>query len=307
MGNIMNFNKILLGAILVAGNVFVRPAFAADIAPDSSCSLNGLIEGSGIYNQTSFPNALPGAAPNQTYISAFGLGAVDYNCGFWNYQAIVQATNYFPSQYDSGGRGYTYAELSATAEADIFWRDPQSYAIGFGLTGHGSDDHLTGFGTFSGQDFHNTNQYLEGLVFAEAYLNDQMTLGAGGFLNEGNRHNGLSGADRSYQTFGGDLYARFYATPNLRFTLRGSLSQNTTQVTNNVITSYGAAAIATYKIANTPIALFTRANFGGSNETLASPFYPSSYAEGVVGFTVALGPHAYGSLLEEDRNGVMIH
>lgn len=288
-----------------AGQVHVEPA--ADVAPDAGCGVAGLVQAQGTGNQTSYPNAPAGADTTQTRVSASATAAANLNCGNWNYQGVISAGNNFPYLYSYGNRGYTSTNLNGSGAFNVFWRDPSSFMVGLGVGRYMANQHDSGFGTLSGKNYDQTFNDWNGTAFAELYPNEQFTLGVTGFYETGDAYSGFKNADDQLQVFGGSAYARYYATQNLRFSVRGTASQTNDTTANVTSSNINAVVSADYKFDNSPLALFGGLRYGSNNSNNGSVFEPNTYVQGFAGVQIALGPHSNGSLLEQDRNGVALH
>ena len=123
-----------------------------------------------------------------------------------------------------------------------------------------------------------------------------------------NTGNGYDSQDIEY---GGDIYAKYYVSPNISMKLDGALGQSTFQnvgFTDNT-TFYSATLSGTYKFSQSPVSLYSGLRYGGSSLSRTNSLIvtPVNYAEGYVGITLALGPYANGSLVDQDRHGAIIH
>ena len=103
----------------------------ADVVPNHDCAISGLLEAQASATQDSYPDALPGADSTRSLVRASGTAAANLNCGNWNYQAVFTGTDIFPFQYSFGNRGDNYRDAYGNVGADVFWRDPNSFMIGF--------------------------------------------------------------------------------------------------------------------------------------------------------------------------------
>ena len=300
----------LLGCAVIPQNTW-----AADVPQSASASGNcyyaGIVEGSGLFDLHNYPSATAGADTSSSYTGANGYGFLDISCGLWNAQANAGIQNQFPYSYNSGAFGYTHNDLYGKGGADVFLRNPNSYAFGVGIEREAEDYHSVGFGTATGVDVHAYGNWLKGRAFGEAYINNHTTLGALGYYRGGDSFYTGNGYDSQDTEYGGDIYAKYYVTPNISMKLDGALSQRAFQnigFTENT-TFYSATLSGEYKFNHSPVSLYSGLRYGGSSAsaTNSAIVTPVNYAEGYVGITLALGPYANGSLVDQDRHGAIIH
>ena len=289
--------------------VGAQSARAADLPPvaNNACKVFGVVEGSGLYENLNNPNA-----PSTGFTSgeANGYLGAGLGCGIWHFQATggLQDTLSYSQNY--GAFGYNRSDLYGFGGGDVFLRDPNAYAFGVGIERQSGDFHSVGYGTASGQDLHSYSNFTLGRAFGEAYLNN-ITLGAAGFYKGGDEFYTGNGFDSQASAYGGNVYGRYYVTPNMRVALNGALSQATYQrasFTDNY-SYYSATLTGVYKFAGSPVSTYGGLRYGGTNSAPSntSVITPSNYEEAYVGIRVDFGSHANASLIESDRTGVILH
>lgn len=298
--------SLLLVTVLSWTGSEFQSAFAADLPPvGSGCSVAAFLETSGQYRNHTNPNA---TGTNFSSATASGFGGAQYGCGPWNIQATGSLQNTFGYDQNYGAFGYNRSDLFGYGEVDIFVRDPRALAFGVGIQRQAEDFHTIGYGTANGVDVHNYSNFTEGRVFGDLYLNDSVTLGAVGFYRAGDNFFTGNGFDSQGSEYGGNVFGRYYFTPNFRVALNGALSQATysaTGFTNNY-TYYSGTLSGAYKFEGTPVSIFGGLRYGGTNSSPSNSAIvtPSNNQDAYLGVRFDFGSHANSSLVESDRNGV---
>jgi hypothetical protein len=209
---------VSLLALLAAAVLSPPSASAADIGA-TGCTLQGAISGGGLLGWQSYDADSDGGGDelNDTDWSAlFAEAAGIVSCDAWNFQADYA---YYGHSADLGEKDDELESKSLESEAGshhfggaVFWRDPQFAA--FGLSG-----------SYINQDadwwiLDKDNDYYRAGLFGEFYASDRFTLGGSAHYFTGSSD--LFGKDfADHSGFELAAIAKFYATPELAFTLRG--------------------------------------------------------------------------------------
>ncbi|MEO9168089.1 MAG: hypothetical protein ABI230_06780 [Aestuariivirga sp.] len=281
-------------------------AWSADLpaVANNGCEVFGNVEASGLYKNFNNPNA-----PSTGFTSgeANGYAGAGLGCGIWNFQVTGGLQNTFSYNQNYGAFGYNRTDVYGYGGADVFVRDPNTYAFGVGVVRQSEDFHSVGYGTAGGQDLHSYRNFTQGHAFGEAYLNN-ITLGASGFYRGGDEFYTGNGFDSQASEYGGNVFGHYYVTPNVRVGLNGGLSQGTYQrasYTDNY-SYYSATLTGAYKFEGSPVSVYGGLRYGGTNSAPSNTAVvtPSNYQDAYVGIRLDLGAHANGSLIETDRNGL---
>ena len=282
-------------------------AKAGELRGSVGCELNSRLELSANDTVWNYPVTPAGSNTAQVNLSSAASAYADYNCGLVNFQFGVGGTDYFPANYgmDNGLGGFNSVEQYGHGELDMFLRDPHSYALGLGVDYQLDSFNRYGYGTRAGVVLNDNTSYIRPSIFADYYASENVTLGVDASYRKGNQ-SGTSSA--SIQGLGAGAHVFYYPAPNMRLSLSGTVGASTKDYAaysahNNY---YSGSFGAEYKFADTALSMFTNASYSSNNYTY-SAFYVPDAANGIsasVGMRFDIGPHANGTLVDLQRNGV---
>lgn len=216
---------VSLLALLAAAVMMPQAASAADIA-DTGCTLQGAVMGGGLLGWQSYDvDSIDDENAEDTDWSAlFAEASGLVTCNAWNFQADYA---YYGHSADLGNKDIDddtpipdeLDSKSLESEAGshhfggaVFWRDPQFAAVGL------SGSYITQDADWYFID--KDNSYYRVGLFGDFYANDQFTLGGSvHYFNGSSEAFGKDFAD--HDGFELAAFAKFYATPELAFSLRG--------------------------------------------------------------------------------------
>ncbi|WP_119388160.1 hypothetical protein [Taklimakanibacter lacteus] len=193
-------------ALVMAGGIATSTARAADVVADPGCMLSGSVTAGFMYNWQSSEfddgdESIDGK--DVDWSTPFGEGAGLVTCGGFNIQADVA---YYAHSADLDQVDIDIDQTNTHIGGALFYREPASWAGGLSASWISQD--------IEGLDL---DIFRVGL-FGEFYLDDVFTLGASAhYYNadwpEGKDEDGFELA----------AWGKFYATPDLAFTLRGDV------------------------------------------------------------------------------------
>ena len=203
--------KTIFGiSILALSALFMGPAQAAP----SECSVSGILtaggmlEGGHLYSDSSSTTA------DSHWGALFGDGAALVTCDAWNFQADAAFYN-----HSASARGKSFNAPEGHFGGDVFWRDPSAGDFGFQAS-YVSETSI--FNAFDGN-----YDIARGGLFGNYYLNDSVSLGANAhFFTTTHNVFRSKGGGKGYSGFDVSADAKYYVTPNFKFTLTGDLLQS---------------------------------------------------------------------------------
>ena len=286
--------KAIFGiSMLALGAMFMGSAQAAP----SECSASGVLTAAGLLEGGHEYFSGGGSTLDSTWAGLFGEGAGLLTCDAWNFQG--DAAYY---GHSAVARGKNFNAPEGHFGGDVFWRDPSKGDYGIQAS------YVSETGAFSA--FDNNSDIARGGVFGNLYLNDNVSLGASAhlFTTLHNTLRTLTPGGKSYSGFEFSADAKYYVTPNLKFTLTGDVIESQSKFSTSSITeNLGGAAVALqadYQFNDTGLTGFIGGRFahrvlwastGGGSANLDEH-------QVFVGLTLPIGAKP-GSMVMHDRTG----
>jgi hypothetical protein len=289
----------LLGlSVLALGAVFAGQAQAAP----AGCTISGIVTAGGMLTGTDVTSSTSSGSLNGNWDSLFGEGAGLITCDAWNFQSDF-------AYYDHRASASTGNKNSASKNfsvpeghfgGDVFWRAPNSGAFGVQASYVTQTTIIPGFAA----------DYLRLGAFGEYYLNDQATLGLGGhYFFSTHDQFGFSNQGKNHSGFELSADAKYYLSPDLKFSLTGELLNSQYTSTNFPgslnLNGYAITAQADYQFNDSGLIGFIGGRY--AHRTLGSDSSPDNLnindKQVYVGMTFAFGGPKGASLVARDRNG----
>jgi hypothetical protein len=294
----MKFKSVtLLGlSVLALGAVFSGQSQAAP----AGCTIAGIVSAGGMLTGTDVSSSDGGEKFNGNWDSLFGEGAGLVTCDAWNFQGDFAYYDHRASA-PTGGKDSVSKNFSLPEGhfgGDIFWRDPSAGAFGVQASYVTQTTFVPGF----------TNDYLRLGAFGEFYVNEQATLGLGGhyFFSTHNQFDTGSGG-KDHNGFELSADAKYYLTPDLKFTLTGELmSSKYTPPSGSInMNGYALTGQVDYQFNDSGLIGFLGGRYahrdlseGGSSSNLNI-----EDKQVYIGMTFAFGGPKGSSLVARDRHG----
>ena len=291
-------------------------SLAAD-APRQDCSVAALVKGAGAFDSQHFFELSQSTVDDINWWQGSLAGAVAYGCNDWNIQAdgafssFWASKDYPPGFLFPGGPGY-YQSRTGHIGADAFWREAENAKVMFGVS---VSRIFTMTSVQFPTDLFNPDPVVQGGglwrvgAMGEAYASDSITLGAGAYYL-----NGYPFVDFQHQHgFEGDIYAKFYANPNLSFSLRGDLQATQTDITTSkngaieYINGIAGALQAEYLIPDTSLSVFAGGRYSSRRLTAnnTADYIDNNDTVAYLGLTYAFGSAPHETLVQRDRSGTV--
>ena len=285
--------KIIFGiSMLALGAMFMGSAQAAP----SECSASGVLTAGGMLEGGHFYSDSGSGSADSAWGGLFGEGAGLITCDAWNFQG--DAAYY---DHSAAARGKNFNSPEGHFGGDVFWRDPSKGDYGIQAS------YVSETSILNIED--GNYDIARGGVFGNFYLNDNVSLGASAHLFT-TLHNTfrVKSGGKGYSGFEVSADAKYYVTPNLKFTLTGDVieSQYTVPTSSNTLELGGAAVAlqADYQFNDTGLTGFVGGRFahrvlwsnsGGGDLDIDDH-------QVFVGLTLPIGAKP-GSMVMHDRTG----
>ena len=289
--------KTILGiSMLALSGMFIGRAEARSVAP-SECSVAGILTAGGMLEGGHFSSSSGGSTLDSAWGALFGEGAGLVTCDAWNFQGDVAYYN-----HTAIARGKSFNAPEGHFGGDIFWRDPSVGDFGFQAS-YLSQTSI--FNTFDGNF-----DIARGGLFGNYYLNDRVSLGANAhlFTTTHNVFRSKGSSGKGYSGFEVSADAKYYVTPNLKFTLTGDFLQSQYNAPSfSTIPKLGGAAVtlqADYQFCDTGLTGFIGGRFAHRVFWTDSSSSTTNIDERQVfiGLTLPIGAKP-GSMVMHDRTG----
>ena len=268
-------------------------------AAPTGCTISGIVTAGGMLTGTDASSSGGGETINGNWDSLFGEGAGLVTCDAWNFQSDFAYYDHRASATyknpDPVNKNFSVPE--GHFGGDVFWRDPSAGALGVQASYVTQTTIVPGFAA----------DYLRLGAFGEYYLNDQATVGLGGHYFFSTHDQFVSSEGKNHSGFELSADAKYYLSPDLKFTLTGELlnSKYSNSTGSANLNGYALTAQADYQFNDSGLIGFIGGRY--AHRTLGSDGSPSNLnlndKQVYVGMSFAFGGPKGASLIGRDRNG----
>ena len=301
----MHSVSVSLLALVAVMVIVPEAASAADIA-DTGCTLHGAVMGGGLLGSQSLDidGAPEGTFDDTDWSALFAEGAALATCTEWNFQADFAYYGHSSELNQGIVDGFDGKDIDAANYhfgGALFWRDSQ---FAGGLSG-----------SFISQDtgfLSKNNDYYRVGLFGEFYANDRFTIGGSAHYFDGGTDGSEDFGGKDHSGFELAAFAKFYATSDLAFSIRGDYMNSDISVDVDPmdgledVSSDGFAVTGEieYLVWDEGLSLFGGARYAsreiGGTVVDDAAIFTDTQAYAGVKFSFGGGS---GSLTESDRSG----